>query len=130
METIFIALFKSLPSKALSIEVGLVSLVILLMFYGYNKIAKPLLSSLNMIDNNLIKREEVNDIKRNIDETIERLEDIIEYVKRVDENGKNLERDAEVLKRDLEQVKSILNQFQGHMLYGRRSSDFENQELR
>ena len=124
------AIFKSLPAKSLSLEVGLVSLVIVLMFYGYKKIGKPLLSTLKTIDTNLIKREEVNEIKRNIDETINRLDTIIEYSKHIDENGKNIERDAEVLKRDLEQVKSILNQFQGHMLYGRRSSDFENQELR
>lgn len=130
METVIVGILKSLSEETFTLEAALVSLLILLALYAYKHFIKPLTKSLKNVDDNLIKREEVTEIQNKIDSTISKLDRLIERNAHVDETTSNLERDAQVLKRDLEQVKGILNQFQGHMLYGRRSSDFENQELR
>lgn len=60
-----------------------------------------------------------------------KLDKIVEELDKIEELGKENKRDIQDLKRDIDSIKTMLNQFQGHMMYSnRRASDFGNQELK
>lgn len=72
----------------------------------------------------------VKDETRQLEDIINRLERLYDRIESIDENEKSSYKEMKEIRRDIESVKQILNQFQGHMLYGRRATDFTNQELK
>ena len=101
----------------------------------YRLIIKPTFSKIQELPTSSEVEIMTTSSSDQIDVIMKRLEKI---VKRLDELGVDIEKsnnqkEIDEFRRDLEQIKQILNQFQGHMLYGsgtRLSSDFGNQELR
>lgn len=59
-----------------------------------------------------------------------KLDKIMSILEELDDIGRADYREVKDLKRDVETIKQILNQFQGHMMYGGRASDFGNRELK
>lgn len=133
METFILALLKTLYEKALTPEAAIGGIIVLLLIYAKKKILPPIMEKLKTIEEKSVAKDEVEEIvqvKGRVEDTIIRLNKTLDKLDNVEEKTKDITRNTEELKRDLEQVKYILNQFQGHMMYGRRSSDFENQELK
>jgi len=72
-------------------------------------------------------------IQQNFSEIRDILDKLESFLDRIDDAEKASTKELNDIKRDIEHVKGILNQFQGHMMYGgqdRRASDFGNKELR
>lgn len=133
METFILALLKTLYEKALTPEAAIGGIIVLLLIYAKKKLLPPIMEKLKTIEEKSVAKDEVEEIvqvKGRVEDTIIRLNKTLDKLDNVEESTKITTRNTEELKRDLEQVKYILNQFQGHMMYGRRSSDFENQELK
>lgn len=76
--------------------------------------------------------EEQNEIEElNIEELTKKLTQISDSLKDLESLKGGSYREIKDMKEDIEKIKTMLNQFQGHMMYGgRRASDFGNQELR
>ena len=106
-----------------------------LVIVGYFKVIKPLKDKIDTIAT-------INDIKAtsdatsregkiNLGEIITKLDKIIDNIDEIQGLDGNTYREIINMRRDVESVKRILDQFQGHMMYGgRRSEDFGNRELR
>ena len=106
-----------------------------LVIVGYFKVIKPLKDKIDTIAT-------INDIKAtsdatsregkiNLGEIITKLDKIIDNIDEIQGLDSNTYREIINMRRDVESVKRILDQFQGHMMYGgRRSEDFGNRELR
>ena len=106
-----------------------------LVIFGYIKVIKPLKDRIDTLAT-LKDIKESNDAstkekKINLDEITEKLDKIIDNIDEIQDLDGNKYREIIDIRRDVETVKQILNQFQGHMMYGvRRVEDFGNRELR
>lgn len=106
-----------------------------LVIFGYIRVIKPLKDRIDTLAT-LKDIKESNDAstkekKINLDEITEKLDKIIDNIDEIQDLGGNKYREITNIRRDVETVKQILNQFQGHMMYGgRRVEDFGNRELR
>lgn len=144
METFITAIFKSISSKSMTPEIALLGLIIFMLVWAYKKLKPLVMDKLNNIESVIITKPEMEEIVKvsgRVEDTIVRINKALEKLDKVEENSKDstrygeeikrdITRNTDELRRDLEQVKYVLSQFQGHMMYGRRSSDFENQELK
>ena len=131
------ALISFLTSAATSAgvtELGLLVIIVTMLGLLYRYVLNP---TLKRVENIPTKEDVAELFDTKTENHYKDLTDLIEQLKRVEEKLVKLdefEHAAELnmveLRRDIEVVKTILNQFQGHMLYNRRSVDFGNQELK
>ena len=106
-----------------------------LVIFGYIKVIKPLKDRIDTMatlkDIKVTNDESAKQEKINLDEIIEKLDKIIDNIDEIQDLDGNTYREIISMRRDVETVKQILNQFQGHMMYGgHRAEDFGNRELR
>lgn len=102
---------------------------------GYFKVIKPLKDKIDTIatidDIRATSDATSREGKINLGEIITKLDKIIDNIDEIQNLDGNNYREIINMRRDVESVKRILDQFQGHMMYGgRRSEDFGNRELR
>lgn len=106
-----------------------------LVIVGYFKVIKPLKDKIDTIatidDIKATSDTNTREGKINLGEIITKLDKIIDNIDEIQDLDGNTYREIVNMRRDVETVKQILNQFQGHMMYGgRRAEDFGNRELR
>jgi predicted nuclease with TOPRIM domain len=91
---------------------------------------RPLISKIS----NLAEKTEIDKIIESEDKHLETIEEKLEKIRddmsTLKEQAKLTHKEIKDIRRDQESIKQILNQFQGHMMYGNRSSDFGNRELK
>ncbi len=106
-----------------------------LVIVGYFKVIKPLKDKIDTIatidDIRATSDATSREGKINLGEIITKLDKIIDNIDEIQDLDGNTYREIINMRRDVESVKRILDQFQGHMMYGgRRAGDFGNRELR
>ncbi len=106
-----------------------------LVIVGYFKVIKPLKDKVDTIatidDIRATSDTTSREGKINLGEIITKLDKIIDNIDEIQDLDGNTYREIINMRRDVESVKRILDQFQGHMMYGgRRSEDFGNRELK
>lgn len=106
-----------------------------LVIVGYFKVIKPLKDKIDTIatidDIRATSDATSREGKINLGEIITKLDKIIDNIDEIQGLDGNTYREIINMRRDVESVKRILDQFQGHMMYGgRRAGDFGNRELR
>ena len=106
-----------------------------LVIVGYFKVIKPLKDKIDTIatidDIRATSDATSREGKINLGEIITKLDKIIDNIGEIQDLDGNTYREIISMRRDVESVKRILDQFQGHMMYGgRRAGDFGNRELR
>ena len=106
-----------------------------LVIVGYFKVIKPLKDKIDTIatidDIRATSDATSREGKINLGEIITKLDKIIDSIDEIQNLDGNTYREIINMRRDVESVKRILDQFQGHMMYGgRRAGDFGNRELR
>jgi len=115
---------------------ALLILMTLLIVIGYINVIKPLQEKINTLaiqnDNDTITSEKwFQKGSEELDKILENMNKIISNIDDTNDISKSSYKEIIDMRRDLETVKQILNQFQGHMMYGyRRQDDFGNKELR
>jgi len=115
---------------------ALLILMTLLIVIGYINVIKPLQEEINTLaiqnDNDTITSEKwFQKGSEELDKILENMNKIISNIDDTNDISKSSYKEIIDMRRDLETVKQILNQFQGHMMYGyRRQDDFGNKELR
>jgi Zn-dependent M32 family carboxypeptidase len=80
------------------------------------------------IKESLKESENNSDLK--LEEVSKKLDKMIEVLDEIEDNGDANRRDVKEIRRDIEHIKQILNQFQGHLMYGGGPSHFGNRELK
>lgn len=128
--------FISSAAKSAGVtDIGLLILLITSVGLMYRYIFKPMHEKINEIPS----YSEVSDIlDSNLKMSLDTLADVSRRLEKIEEKLSKADISDDLnhismkdLRAEIESVKTILNQFQGHMMYGgRRSSDFGNQELR
>lgn len=106
-----------------------------LVIVGYFKVIKPLKDKIDTVATIDVIRATSDATSRegkiNLGEIITKLDKIIDNIDEIQDLDGNTYREIINMRRDVESVKRILDQFQGHMMYGgRRAGDFGNRELR
>ena len=106
-----------------------------LVIVGYFKVIRPLKDKIDTIatidDIRATSDATAKEGKINLGEIITKLDKIIDNIDEIQNLDGNTYREIINMRRDVESVKRILDQFQGHMMYGgRRAGDFGNRELR
>lgn len=137
MEASIVALLNMVLQGDNSTGNAIILLLLALQLYVYKYIMKPMYDKIRNIPDNDIREEKSEKFKelnlshfKELETKLEKLEKVLDEML---DNQKGSKRDIDDIRTDISNVKSILNQFQGHMMYsgqGRRSSDFGNQELR
>lgn len=134
MEISIIALLSSLITEdnLSSTTLSLIILSSLLVLYKF--VLKPIHGKVgSAASERTLKELVISDLEKikNLQELLNKLNKLIETVSGIKELTKENNKEIEAMKRDVENIKSILNQFQGHLLYSNpRSSDFGNKELK
>ena len=106
-----------------------------LVIVGYFKVIRPLKDKIDTIatidDIRATSDATAKEGKINLGEIITKLDKIIDNIDEIQNLDGNTYREIINMRRDVESVKRILDQFQGHMMYGgRRAGDFGNRELK
>lgn len=133
MEFIWSIISESMKTGYISIE-SLLLILNGLVIFGYIKVIKPLKDRIDTMAT-LKDIKDTNDVsdkqkKISLDEIMEKLDKIIDNIDEIQDLDGNTYREIINMRRDVETVKQILNQFQGHMMYGgHRVEDFGNREL-
>lgn len=129
-----ISLLTSLTESGILDHVSLLLIIIAFLLWVYRNVLTPLKKKVDtMASHDEIKAhvKEVDSIHMNaIHHLSKKLDGLLEELKKVEDYSKSNSRDIIELRRDIEQIKQILNQFQGHLMYNKKGSDFGNQELR
>lgn len=131
--TLFGQIIKDGHFTVESLIMVLIGLVILL----YYKVFKPMETKIEAVPT-LLQLQELNDKIRAqdvqyIDKLTNKVEKLINDIDEIGDLEGNTYREVLNVKNDIEQIKQILNQFQGHMMYGgqnRNNNDFGNRELK
>ena len=135
MEELITAFFEAFAKGNIPMDVGLSIVIIGLMVFFYKKAFIKLDKRVNETPS--IKEIEelidgkVLDNKKLIEELNEKLDELskkLDELDHIDDLSEGNYREIKELRRDVEHVKQILNQFQGHLLYGR--GDFGNKGLK
>ena len=102
-----------------------IAIVIMLLIYGFKKHWKPMTARLSNIPSkdDLAKSAKYILETINIEKLLDKLDEITDRIDDGEELLKGTLRETIELKRDIDNIKIILNQFQGSMMYGTRSSD-------
>ena len=114
------------------VSISIAILVMLAFLYKY--IFKPINEKVKNLPNEDAVKKIINEhsdkIADELNGILKNLEDLENKITTIDEMYNLNDSHMKDLKRDIESIKTILNQFQGHMMYGRRASEFGNQELK
>jgi methyl-accepting chemotaxis protein len=134
VESSIFALISDLVKDGAVTDTTLLLIIIGLIFLGYTQIIKPLMSRVEKVASLENVKKIANDVQLktelNIEEVSKKLDKIVEVLDEIESNGENNRRDIKELRRDVEHIKQILNQFQGHLMYGGGPSHFGNRELK
>lgn len=134
MESGFITIVNSLIDKGIIADTSLFLIVAGLLIYGFRYWIKPMYDMLREVPTVDVLKEVVEENAEveelNVEEMSKKLEKIVEVLDKVEDLGRGNYRETRELRKDIEQIKQILNQFQGHLMYGGRSGDFGNRELK
>lgn len=133
MEFIGSILSEAIKDGRLSTE-SLLMLLNGLVIAAYMMVVRPIKEKIDTLPSIVDVKDiidETNKIdKVRLDEIAARLDKIVKDIDEIHGLDEDTYREIINMRRDVETVKQILNQFQGHMMYGRRSGDFGNKELR
>lgn len=133
MEFIGSILSEAIKDGRLSTE-SLLMLLNGLVIAAYMMVVRPIKDKIDTLPSIVDVKDiidETNKIdKVRLDEIAARLDKIVKDIDEIHGLDEDTYREIINMRRDVETVKQILNQFQGHMMYGRRSEDFGNKELR
>lgn len=135
METGLFALLSDMTKNGIIADTTLLLIIIGLMFLAHKHILKPLVARVNTLptttdlDKRFNHKIELNE--KHVREILLKLDAIEERVRKVEEFTALEGAEFQDFKRDIDLIRTMLNQFQGHMMYGgRRAGDFGNQELK
>lgn len=124
METGLLAILNSMIENGILADATLFLIIISILVYGFVYIVQPMAKKLEGLATIEQIKHEVN-----IEELSKKLDKMTEVLDEIKEFDRDSYREINELKRDIEQIKQILNQFQGHLMYG-RSNSFGNRELK
>lgn len=134
MESSLITLVSELIDAGFIADTTLLLIIIALLGYAYKFLLIPMIDKLNSMPtmDNLkgIVSDSAHGGELDIEEVSKKLDKIVEVLDEMEETGDANRRDIKDLRRDVEQIKQILNQFQGHLMYGGGPSHFGNRELK
>lgn len=134
MEASVLGILTSLINSGVISSHALLLLIIGLLVIGYIYVFKPTLKRVTTIPSKREMNDIINDSTQkedvNFEEAAKKLEKIMDMLDNVEDLGKGNKRNISQMRRDIESIKQILIQFQGHMMYGNRSSEFGNKELK
>lgn len=125
MDKFVLELVKSITGSEVTLEVGLLLLIVVMLLYAFNIV-------LPRITKNVGQKKEIEDMlysKLKMDELVNKLNRTLEKLDYIENVASSDSKDTEILRRDIEEIKQILTQFQGGMMYG-SNNKFGNQELR
>lgn len=133
METAIFTFLSGLVTSGTISPSALILIVILFLCVLSFYIFRPMLTRIKTMPTKA-DVEEIIKIKKEFDKTCiddvnTKLDKVLDVMDKIDNLDENNYREVKEMRRDIETVKQILNQFQGHMMYG-HSNDFGNRELR
>ena len=132
MEATIFSVINSLFEKGIITDTFLLLIIIAIQLLSYKYILRPIFDNIKVIDQfkkNLDEHYAGDRIE--LDKICKSLDKIIRMLEEIEKEDGSSSKDLISLKQDVEKIKQILNQFQGHLMYGtRRSSDFGNRELK
>jgi hypothetical protein len=128
-------LISDLVSSGVLSDTTLLLILIAIMGLMYKYIFRPMQRKMDVLIDKAQLDRVVNDLElstcEKVEELSKKLEELLNVIDHIEEFGKDNSREILNIKHDVEQIKQILNQFQGHLMYGNRmSSDFGNKELK
>ena len=134
MESVFFSFLANLVTAGSLTTPMLVLILILLVCLLSFYIFRPMYRLIKEIPT----KHEINDFidskkefdKVYLDAVGNKLDSILKIIDRMGDVDQETSREVNEMRRDIESVKQILNQFQGHMMYGNTTSDFRNRELK
>lgn len=134
MEAQLFTLISDLVNGGIIADSTLLLIIISLIGLGYHYVLKPILAYVKNAPSTAtveaVVAKSTNDCKNDIDVVSQKLDKLLEVLDDIEGIDKDSRRDVKELKRDVEQIKQILNQFQGHLMYGGGPSHFGNRELK
>lgn len=134
MESGLFTLISDLVTAGAIADTTLLLIIISLLGLGYRYIFVPMLDKLNSVPSIDNVKKIVNSSAElselDLNEVSKKLDKIVEVLDEIEGTGDSNRRDIKDLRRDVEQIKQILNQFQGHLMYGGGPSHFGNRELK
>ena len=124
-------LFKNIEG---GVNAPIILIILLVNALIYWKVLRPMKKRVDVIPTTEECQGMVDDQTEKLDLDVvgilEKLDNITDSLKDIENKSKNSHQEVSTLKNDVEGIKQILNQFQGHMLYGNSRSDFGNRELK
>lgn len=134
MEAQLFTLISDLVNNGTIADSTLLLIIISLMGLGYYYVLRPILRYVKNAPSTAkveaVVTKSTNDCKNDINVVSQKLDKLLEVLDDIEGIDKDSRRDVKELKRDVEQIKQILNQFQGHLMYGGGPSHFGNRELK
>lgn len=134
MEAALISFFTQLVASGSITVSGLIVIVIVMLigitYYLLTPIHKTVKGTPSLDDVRELINSQGNVDAAHVESINKTLDEIIKKLEEIDSYDRDNYRELKELRRDVESVKQILNQFHGHMLYGRTPSDFGNKELK
>lgn len=124
METGLLAILNSLIENGILADATLFLIIISILVYGFSFFIRPIYQKVDKLGTPEQIKTEIN-----VEELSKKLDKMTKVLDEIKEFDRDSYREINELKRDIEQIKQILNQFQGHLMYG-RSSSFGNRELK
>lgn len=129
-----LSIFSSAATSSGVTDVGLSIMILTLLGFLYKYVLLPIHLKVHEMpsetDITKIIESGMNQSIKEISFIVKKLDDIEEKLKTLDSFDVTADINMKEIRRDIESVKTILNQFHGHMMYGRRASDIVNQELK
>lgn len=129
-----ITLLSDAAKEGIIADSTLLLIIIALLGFLYKFFLVPMLDKLKSVPSNAQIKESLKESENNSDlkleEVSKKLDKMIEVLDEIEDNGDANRRDVKELRRDIEHIKQILNQFQGHLMYGGGPSHFGNRELK
>jgi len=135
METGLFQLIRDLAEAGVLTDTTLILIVIALLGLGYKHVLRPIRDKVELhptIDEiKSIAQTRNEEEELNVEELRNKLDQMLIKINEIERYTENHGRELKEIQHDVEHIKQILNQFQGHFMYGsRRASDFGNKELR
>jgi Tfp pilus assembly protein PilO len=134
VELNLVTLISDLIDAGLVADTTLLLIILALMGYAYKFILVPMLEKVSAAPTTENLKSIINESTHagelDIEEVSKKLDKIVEVLDEIEGTGEANRRDIKDLRRDVEQIKQILNQFQGHLMYGGGPSHFGNRELK
>jgi hypothetical protein len=138
MESQIFNFISALVENGTITDAGLLLIIILMICALSYYVLRPIYNKIQMVPSKEdvqeiikakidIEEKHLEEIGENISKKLDKMSDLLDGV---EDLGKGSYREVKELKKDIEQIKQILNQFQGHLMYGGKTSSFGNRELR